>query len=458
MKKNIASVLVLASILSVGTLTACQPGEDSSSSAEPSADIVIKQDENKYAKTTLDEFLKTPYEEYQKREDNGEVAYFFEGQYTEGFGTSLDPCNLDLYLCTDGMFYGSNTGLGTSVAAGEQLYGYWYNVNSDGEDQFMIHVTGYTVWGQKKEFPENAADIICFPETNHGSYTYSAGVTFPLYGGAMSRTINIYGQPYAPAKSLTADATNIKEFHVGDSLSQFTLTDDFGVTFTCVRGDGTEEKIHNERVHYSGFDSTKAGEQTVTAEFLSAKTTFKVNVLEAEPKPDQPKPDEPEEPATFPEGTIEYTQFATAFANASDHADQYTITNASDNKSADVSYEKPEAWSNIVATIPEELQEDHNVFSITVKNNGDADLSARLDMTGTSKNAARLDGKDFSVSSNQISFSVKAGATSTLEVYYEGTFTDFLMFLDSAIMWGDTGTNNINLSNYKIGVLTPAKA
>lgn len=456
MKKKIASFLVLASILSLGSLASCGGDTSSTSGEGEETEIVIRQDENKYVDTTLEEFLETPYEDYQKREDNGEVAYFFEGQYTEGFGTILDPCYLDLYLCNDGMFYGSNTGLGTSVGVGEQIYGYWYNVNSDGEDQFMMHVTGYVVWGQQKTFPDSQADIICFPESNHGSYTYSAGVAFPLYGGAMSRTINIYGMPYTAAKSLTADTTNIKEFHVGDRLSQFALDDSFGVTFKCVRGDGTEETIHNERVHYSGFDSTKEGKQTVTAEFLSAKTTFEVNVLPApEPEP-EPEPEPSEN--TFPEGEIEYTDFATAFANASDHPDQYTITNAEDNKSCDISYEKPEAWSNVVATIPEEMQSGYNVFSIDIENKGTTDLSARLDLNGTTNNAARQDGSAIACTSNQVSFTVEAGVESTLEFYYEGNFTDFLIFLDSMVFFGDTGTNELHLSNYQLGVLTPSEA
>ena len=459
MRKRLLSVLSLCAILSIGTMTSCQPKESSSTGEEPGGqDIVIRQDENKYADWTIDEFLKTPFEEYQEKEDKGEVAYFFEGQYTEGFGASLDPCYLDLYLCTDGMFYGYNVGLTTSTASGEQLYGYWYNVTSDGEEQFMIHVTGCTIpaWGgMKVNWPESQADIICFPESNHGSYTYSAGVAFPLYGGGMSRTINIYGQPYTPAKSLTADTSHMKEFHVGDPLSQFALNDDFGVTFTCVRGDGTEETIHNERVRYSGFDSTKEGKQTYTAKFLGAQTTFEVDVKAAQTP--NPGP-EPEPSGTFPQGEIEYTSFTTSFANAADHADQYTIVNSADNTSAQITYEKPEGWSNVVAAIPEDMQDGYDVFALDIQVDGEADLSARLDLSGTSNCAARLDGLALSVSGNQVSFSVKAGAKSTLEVYYEGAFTDFLIFLDSAIMWGDTGTNDITLSNYRLGVLTPAEA
>ena len=35
-------------------------------------------------------------------------------------------------------------------------------------------------------------------------------------GGAFTRNINIYGQPYAPAKSLTIDASNLRTFYTGD--------------------------------------------------------------------------------------------------------------------------------------------------------------------------------------------------------------------------------------------------
>ena len=36
-------------------------------------------------------------------------------------------------------------------------------------------------------------------------------------GGAFTRNINIYGQPYAPAKSLTIDASNLRTFYTATS-------------------------------------------------------------------------------------------------------------------------------------------------------------------------------------------------------------------------------------------------
>ena len=74
--------------------------------------------DNEFVDMTIDELVATPRADWEAKEANGEVAYFFEGQYTEGFGTSIDPACLDMYLCKDGSMYGSLSGPNTSVAPG----------------------------------------------------------------------------------------------------------------------------------------------------------------------------------------------------------------------------------------------------------------------------------------------------------------------------------------------------
>lgn len=447
--KKLASVLALASLLSLGTLSACNKTSEPTDTTpvETTPTVTVKQDENKYVDYTTDDFMETPFEDYQALEDEGKVVYFFEGQYIEGFGTSLDPCYLDLYLCDDGLLYGSNTGLTTSCSQGEQLFGYWYNVNSSGENEFMIHFTGYniTAWGTVlMDYPADIQNIICNPLEDYAPYTYTASVTFPFYGNAMTRLITIYGMPYMKVKSLTADTTNMKKFYQGNPLSQFAMDDNFGLKFTCDYGvEGyTTVDIHNERVRYSGYDPSKTGKQTVTAKFLGASCNFEVETL-------------PPEGSTFPEGEIEYTAIPLEFANAGDHPNQYTITTAEDKKSCDISYDKPEGWSNVQTNIPDAYKDEkYTIFSITIENKGTAKLDARIDLNNTKKNAWRQDGESKTCINNQIVFSVDAGKTSVLEFSYTGKLETLYIFVDS--MGTPTGTNSLHFSDYKLGFVKAA--
>ncbi len=51
----------------------------------------MNYNDNEYVSKTLDDLIAIPQETWEAKEPNGEVAYFFEGQYTEGFGTFVDP-------------------------------------------------------------------------------------------------------------------------------------------------------------------------------------------------------------------------------------------------------------------------------------------------------------------------------------------------------------------------------
>ena len=95
---------------------------------------------------------------------------------------------------------------------------------------------------------------------------------YGVYGGAFTRNINIYGQPYAPAKSLTIDASNLRTFYTGDTFNPAELV------VTATRANGAEESIWGGRLTFTGYDSDTAGTKTVTASFLGATATFEVQV------------------------------------------------------------------------------------------------------------------------------------------------------------------------------------
>ena len=86
-----------------------------------------------------------------------------------------------------------------------------------------------------------------------------ASLSYGVYGGAFTRNINIYGQPYAPAKSLTIDASNLRTFYTGDIFNPGELV------LTATRANGAEESIWGGRLTFTGYDSDTAGTKTVTA-------------------------------------------------------------------------------------------------------------------------------------------------------------------------------------------------
>ena len=285
-KKNAVVSLAPAGVLAVAALVslivflpkdAGTPGGPGnvgpSSGSEP---FKLSYADNTFVGKSIEELGAIPRETWEAKEANGEVAYFFEGQYTEGFATIVDPACLDMYLCKDGSMYGSISGPSTSVSSGvTYVYGYWYNYDESGEYNFVIHLTGNQNL-DGSTVPTNVAggadaDVFVF-DTDHGAYNWEASLSYGLYGGMMTRNINIYGQQYAPATSLSVDASGLKVFYTGDSLDVTPLA------ATAVRANGSSESIWNGRIMYRGYDPSTPGKQTVTASFLGASTTFEVTV------------------------------------------------------------------------------------------------------------------------------------------------------------------------------------
>lgn len=233
--------------------------------------------DNTFADKSIEELAAISRETWEAKEANGEVAYYFEGQYTEGFSTIVDPGCLDMYCCKDGSMYGSFSGPTTSVGGGtiQYVYGYWYNIDEAGEYNFVIHITGNQNLDGSTIATNVAggadADVFIF-DTDHGAYNWEASLSYGLFGGMMTRNINIYGQEYAPAQSLTIDASNIRTFYTGDAFDPIELS------AQAVRANGADEFIWNGRITYSGFDSQTVGTKTVTGSFLGATSTFEVQV------------------------------------------------------------------------------------------------------------------------------------------------------------------------------------
>ena len=255
------------------------PGGEGGSTAENTETFSVNYSDNTFKDMSIEDLAAIPRETWEAKEANGQVAYFFEGQYTEGFSTIVDPGCLDMYLCTDGSMYGSFSGPTTSVAGGtvSYVYGYWYNYDENGEYNFVVHITGnQNLDGSTVATNVDGgadADVYIF-DTDHGSYSWEASLSYGLYGGMMTRNINIYGQQYAKAQSLTIDASSLPVFYTGDSF------DPSALAVTAVRGNGAEESIWGGRITYSGFDSETPGTKTVTASFLGATATFEVTVEE----------------------------------------------------------------------------------------------------------------------------------------------------------------------------------
>ena len=94
----VAAVCVGGFSLQSSSLPSADNAEVAPDAAQTSADgPVMNYNDNEYVSKTLDDLIAIPQETWEAKEPNGEVAYFFEGQYTEGFSTVVDPACLDMY-------------------------------------------------------------------------------------------------------------------------------------------------------------------------------------------------------------------------------------------------------------------------------------------------------------------------------------------------------------------------
>lgn len=272
-------VVAYAAIAGLSFVNVAPATEVLASSSDVEDSFSMDLADNSFANMSIEELSAIPRDEWEAKEANGEIAYFFEGQYTEGFATIVDPACLDMYCAVDGSMYGSFSGPTTSVAGGsvEYVYGYWYNKDENGNRNFVVHITG-TVNAAGVTRAVNVeggedADVFIF-DTEHGDYTLEASLSYGVGGGTFTRNINIYGMPYAGAQSITIDSSNLRTFYTGDAFDAGELV------VTAVRANGSEESIWNGRLNYDGFDSETAGTKKVTGTFLGQSQEFEVKVEE----------------------------------------------------------------------------------------------------------------------------------------------------------------------------------
>ena len=84
----VAAVCVGGFSLQSSSLPSNGDAEVAPDAAQTSADgPVMNYNDNEFTSKTLDDLVAIPQETWEAKEPNGEVAYFFEGQYTEGFST-----------------------------------------------------------------------------------------------------------------------------------------------------------------------------------------------------------------------------------------------------------------------------------------------------------------------------------------------------------------------------------
>ena len=248
----VAAVCVGGFSLQSSSLPSDDNAEVAPDAAQTSADgPVMNFNDNEFTSKTLDDLVAIPQETWEAKEPNGEVAYLW------------------------GSFSGPNTSVGGDSIS--HVYGYWYNYDENGEKNFVIHLLGNqdadgTVRPTDVEGGADA-DVFVF-DTDHGAYSMEASLSYGVMGGMITRNINIYGQPYAPAKSLTIDASNLRTFYTGDTFNPGELV------VTATRANGAEESIWGGRLTFTGYDSDTVGTKTVTASFLGATATFEVQVEE----------------------------------------------------------------------------------------------------------------------------------------------------------------------------------
>ena len=82
----------------------------------------------------------------------------------------------------------------------------------------------------------------------------------------------------AVAYKLVLDGKFKTDYFIGDSF------DSKNMTVTAIFSDGTTKEVPIEEIEVSGFDTSEKGVKTVEIKYGAASTTYKIRVLEAQPK------------------------------------------------------------------------------------------------------------------------------------------------------------------------------
>lgn len=225
---------------------------------------------NPYVDTEWNEF--EGLVDWDEKWENDPIYYVFEGSYSEAFQGDYSRTYMYMNCYEDGLLHGQY--------GRENYYGYWTNVNAQGEDQLVLHILAYDKGSQTVEYNSGLYESTAAP-TNNTYYEYQSSIVWNQWG---TRTVLIFGFHYSKVESITLDTTKVKTDYLrGENLN----TAGLGVTVTRETGKSVliEEVTGSyTHVHYSGYDPDKAGEQTITVTYdrEEASATYKVNVVDIE--------------------------------------------------------------------------------------------------------------------------------------------------------------------------------
>ena len=267
------SIMALVFILCMVALVACGGDEGEPDTDTPptqqterikfsNTDGVEGATKNPNAGKNWDEFKELT--DWEEKWNNDDLYYVFEGVYTD---SSLST-NTYLYMnCyEDGLIH--------ARFADENFYGYWTNVDDNGNISIVLHVLAY----------DNGT--VC-AEYNHGIYEEFAGAyDGPYYDYQSSiiwskystRIVMIYGYRYAPLSGISVDASKAKcEYLIGDPLDTNLLD------VTVSRDGGKTDKVDEVTGEYTpldfaGYDPDKEGTQTITVTYGREKVTATYDV------------------------------------------------------------------------------------------------------------------------------------------------------------------------------------
>lgn len=229
--------------------------------------ITYSEATNPYAEKTWEEY--GDLFDWGAKWDSDPVVYVFEGSYSEAYQGNYSRTYLYMNCYEDGSLH--------AQYGWENYYGYWTNVDNYGREQLVLHLVRYN----DGEYNNGVYESVVSPYDS-AYYEYSSSVIWNQWG---TRTVLIFGFRYSPVTAVTLDTSKVKtEYMLGESLN----TAGLGVTVTRENGaSALVEEVSGQYTHvnYEGFDSNKAGTQTVTVSYdreKSATATYDVNVIGVE--------------------------------------------------------------------------------------------------------------------------------------------------------------------------------
>ncbi|MFR3202435.1 MAG: bacterial Ig-like domain-containing protein, partial [[Clostridium] leptum] len=135
-------------------------------------------------------------------------------------------------------------------------------------------VTAHYSDGNEKVLSAGDYEVSGFDSSTAGEKT----ITVTYQDKTTTFTVNVKeAAPVVTLESITVTGPNKTEYEIGDELD---LT---GLVVTAHYSDGNEKVLSAGDYEVSGFDSSTAGEKTITVTYQDKTTTFTVNVKEAAP-------------------------------------------------------------------------------------------------------------------------------------------------------------------------------